>query len=148
MLDKAKEQMDEEIDEVKQMNQFLIQSQVYNVREKQVLEQVELENDYLREEDRLNTMMDIERLKSIIYQEEKESKRKVTQKQQAQVIIEQIKDRELQRINEQELLDREKQLMQKQAMMIEDEEKRKKQEKIDQQKIIMAQVEDSNRQAI
>jgi hypothetical protein len=54
----------------------------------------------------------------------------------------------LQRINEQELLDREKQLMQKQAMMIEDEEKRKKQEKIDQQKIIMAQVEDSNRQAI
>ena len=79
MLDKAKEQLDEQIDEVKQMNQYLIQSQVYAVRERQLQEERELEAEFRDEEAKMNTMMEIERLKAVIYQKEKEQKKREVQ---------------------------------------------------------------------
>ena len=48
-------------------------------------------------------MMEIERLKSLKYQEEREQKRKEAQRQGALVIIDQIKEREMQRIQEREI---------------------------------------------
>lgn len=55
-------------------------------------------------------MMEIERLKSLKMQEEREVQRKQAQKQGSLVIIDQIKERELERIKEQEL--REKEMLQ------------------------------------
>lgn len=53
-------------------------------------------------------MMEIERLKSLKYQEDREIKRKDAQRQGALVIIDQIKEREMQRIAEREVQEREK----------------------------------------
>jgi Trichohyalin-plectin-homology domain len=54
-------------------------------------------------------MMEIERLKTLQLQEEREQKRKEAQKQGSLVIIDQIKEREMERIKEQELREREMQ---------------------------------------
>lgn len=59
--------MDEEIDEVKKMNHYVMQSEIYRIREAQLKEERELEQDFLNEEKALNTMMEIERLKAVIY---------------------------------------------------------------------------------
>lgn len=45
-------------------------------------------------------MMEIERLKTLQLQEERETKRKEAQKQGSLVIIDQIKEREMERIKE------------------------------------------------
>ena len=59
-------------------------------------------------------MMEIERLKSLKFQEEREKKRKEAQREGALVIVDQIKERELQRIQEREIMEQEKQMILKQ----------------------------------
>lgn len=56
-------------------------------------------------------MMEIERLKSIQHQEDLEARRREAQRNGSLVIVEQIKERELERIKEQELLEKEKHQM-------------------------------------
>lgn len=60
-------------------------------------------------------MMEIERLKGLKLQEEREVQKKQAQKQGSLVIIDQIKEREMDRIKEQELREKEALQMQKQA---------------------------------
>lgn len=67
-------------------------------------------------------MMEIERLKNIKHREEIEQKRKTAQKEGALVIIEQIKERELERIKQQELQEREKHQMLEQIEKLKVEE--------------------------
>jgi hypothetical protein len=55
-------------------------------------------------------MMEIERLQSLKIQEEREQRRKELQRQGASVIVDQIKERDLERIKEQEM--REKEMLQ------------------------------------
>jgi hypothetical protein len=59
-----------------------------------------LEEEWIEEQKRLDLMMEIERLKSLKVQEEREVKRKEAQKQGSLVIIDQIKEREMERIKE------------------------------------------------
>ena len=63
ILAHAEEQLDEEIDEVKNMNQMMIYSKCVTIRDKQLEEQKRLEEEYREEERRLDIMMEIERLK-------------------------------------------------------------------------------------
>ena len=55
-------------------------------------------------------MMEIERLQSLKIQEEREQRRKELQRQGASVIVDQIQERDLERIKEQEM--REKEMLQ------------------------------------
>ena len=93
-------------------------------------------------------MMEIERLKSLKYQEEREVKRKDAQRQGALVIIDQIKEREMQRIADWEIQEREKQLIQKQIEDLKKEERRQQEEKLKQTAVLMAEVEVANKKAI
>ena len=85
------------------MNQMVIYSKCVTIRDKQLEEQKQLEEEYKAENKRLDIMMEIERLKSLKYQEDREIKRKDAQRQGALVIIDQIKEREMQRIQEREI---------------------------------------------
>lgn len=105
------DQMDEEKDEVKDMNKMVHYSKCVTIRDKQLEEQKKLELDWREEERRMDLMMEIERLKSLKYQEEREVKKKDAQKQGAMVIIDQIKEREMERCKEQELREKEMQQM-------------------------------------
>lgn len=71
----AEHQLDEQIDEVKKMNEMMVYSKCVTIRDKQLEEQKALESEYREEERRLDIMMEIERLKQLKHQEEREKAR-------------------------------------------------------------------------
>jgi len=58
-------QLDEQLDDVKKMNQMVFYSKVVTVRDKQLEESKLLEREYIEEQKKLDLMMEIERLKAI-----------------------------------------------------------------------------------
>ncbi|CAI2365973.1 unnamed protein product [Moneuplotes crassus] len=148
LLNNAQKALDEEMDDVKTMNQMVLYSKCVTIRDKQLEEQKRLEQEYLDENKRLDIMMEIERLKSIKHREEIEHQRREAQKQGALVIIDQIKERELERINQQELLEREKQQMAEQIEKLKAEEEETLQRERVKAKKLLNEVEESNREAL
>ena len=55
----------------------------------------------------MDLLMEIERLKTLKMQEEREAARKLAQREGCRVIIDQIKEREMERIKEQEMREKE-----------------------------------------
>jgi hypothetical protein len=80
LLAKAQAQMDEEHDDVKHMNQMVMYSKIVTVRDKQLEESKALEAEWVKEQKRLDLMMEIERLKSLQEQEERDVRRAVARK--------------------------------------------------------------------
>ena len=97
LLSKAQQQLDEEHDDVKHMNQMVLYSKVVTIRDKQLDENKRLESEWVDEQKRLDIMMEIERLKGLQAAEVREQQRVAAQKRGAEVIIDQIKDREVRR---------------------------------------------------
>lgn len=148
LLHKAQEVLDEEKDDVKHMNQMCLYSKCVTIRDRQLEEQKRLEYEYKDEEQRLDLMMEIERLKNLKHQEELEIKRKTALKQGSLVIIDQIKERELERIREQEMREKEKQLVLDQIQKLKQEERQEIEEKRKTAQKMMVEVEHANQQAI
>jgi len=65
ILSNAQAQMDEELDDVKHMNQMVLYSKVVTIRDKQLEENRQLEKEWLEEQKKLDLMMEIERLKGL-----------------------------------------------------------------------------------
>jgi len=65
LLTKAKDQLDEEHDDVKEMNNMCLYSKVVTIRDRQLTESKRLEAEYLEEQRRMDIMMEIERLKTL-----------------------------------------------------------------------------------
>ena len=57
--------MDEEQDDVKKMNQMVLYSKVVTIRDQQLIESKNLESEWVREQKKLDLMMEIERLKDL-----------------------------------------------------------------------------------
>ena len=87
LLSKAQTQMDEEHDDVKHMNQMVLYSKVVTVRDKQLEENKQLEAEWQAEQKKLDIMMEIERLKALKAEEERERLRVEAQRRGAAVII-------------------------------------------------------------
>lgn len=64
--------MDNELDDVKQMNQMVLYSKVVTIRDKQLDENKRLEAEWIEEQKKLDLMMEIERLKVLQEEEERE----------------------------------------------------------------------------
>ena len=64
--------MDEEHDDVKHMNQMVLNSKVVTIRDKQLNENKRLEQEWIEEQKKLDLMMEIERLKVLQEEEERE----------------------------------------------------------------------------
>ena len=90
LLSKAQKQLDNDMDDVKHMNQMVLYSKVVTIRDKQIEENKCLEQEWIDEQKKLDLMMEIERLKVLKEEEERESRKHVARKQGAQVIIDQI----------------------------------------------------------
>jgi hypothetical protein len=108
LLSKAQKKLDEELDDVKHMNQMVLYSKVVTIREKQLNENKRLESEWVEEQKKLDLMMEIERLKVLKEEEEREVRKHAARKQGAKVIVDQIQDRTLQRMKEQEVRDKER----------------------------------------
>ena len=75
------------MDDVKQMNQMVLYSKVVTIRDKQLEENKRLEQEWIEEQKKLDLMMEIERLKVLQEEEEREVRKLAARKQGAQVII-------------------------------------------------------------
>ena len=90
LLAKAQEAMDEDYDDVKHMNQMVVASKVCTVRERQIEENKMLEENWIQEQKRLDLMMEIERLKAIQAEYDREERAAEARRRGADVIIDQI----------------------------------------------------------
>ena len=100
--------MDEDYDDVKHMNQMVLASKVCTIRENQIDENQALEKDWVVEQQRLDLMMEIERLKAIKAEHEREEAAYHARKRGAQVLIDQIASREVVRQRDEEVRELEK----------------------------------------
>lgn len=148
LLSKAQKKLDEELDDVKNMNQMVLYSKVVTIRDKQLEENKRLESEWVEEQKKLDLMMEIERLKVLKEEEEREARKHAARKQGAQVIVDQIQDRTLERMKEQEIRDKERLLLLAniEKMKKEDEEQAAaKRERIN---TLMKQAAEANAQAL
>lgn len=76
MCVQAAENMNEQLDEVKQMNKMVMYAKCVTVRDKQLNEKQVIHGDFKIQEKRKDLMMEIERLKKIKYYEELEKVKK------------------------------------------------------------------------
>lgn len=65
LLSKAQRQMDEELDDVKQMNKMCLYSKVVTIRDMQLNENKRLESEWVGEQQKLDMMMEVERLRAL-----------------------------------------------------------------------------------
>jgi hypothetical protein len=83
---------------------MVLYSKVVTIRDKQIEENKVLETDWCEEQKRLDLMMEIERLKGLKVAEDREVKRVHAQRRGATVIIDQIQEREHERVKQRELI--------------------------------------------
>jgi len=72
------------------MNQMVLYSKVVTVRDKQLDENKRLEQEYIEEQKKLDLMMEIERLKGLKIEEDREVKKAAQRIQGKKVIVDQI----------------------------------------------------------
>lgn len=72
--------MDDDLDDVKHMNQMVLYSKVVTIRDKQLQENKRLESEYIEEQKKLDLMMEIERLKVLKEEEEREVRKAAARK--------------------------------------------------------------------
>jgi hypothetical protein len=148
LLAQAKKIIDKEDDAVKEMNKMVLYAKVATIRDKQQEEQKMLQEDFKKKEMKMDLMMELERLKELKFQENREKIRFDQQRAGSLIIIDQIKEREHERLRQKEVLERERQMMLKQIKELEEEEKRIAELKREQGSKLAKEVEDTNRHAI
>merc|ERR1719247_1849884 len=121
VLERAKQMLDEDMDDVKHMNQMMLYGKVVTIRDAQIQEKRQVQAEKEEEERQLDMMMEIERLKALKMYEEREKERLEDQRRGAKVIIEQIKDRQAQRMKEEEHRDQERSFVLKQIEALKEE---------------------------
>merc|ERR1719405_229687 len=106
---------------------MMLYSKIVTIRDAQIQEKRNIQAEKEEQERQLDMMMEIERLKALKMYEEREKARVDDQRRGAQVIVEQIKDRQAQRMREEEARDQERAFILRQIDAL-------KQEEVEQQK--------------
>ncbi|XP_028401364.1 cilia- and flagella-associated protein 45-like [Dendronephthya gigantea] len=111
LLEKATEQMEEQEDEIKKLNELILNAKCHAIRDAQLVEKVEVKKEMLDEETRLDEMMELERRKALQEYDEREKARQIERIKGAQVIQQQISDNEQKRLLNEQKKDQETQAM-------------------------------------
>ena len=118
----AKKQADYNEDCVKHMEKLSLYAKVATIRERQLKEHEMMEKMYKKKEERLDTMMELERLKELKQQQDRENHRKKLQRDGCLIIIDQIKQKEYEKIKQREIIEKEKQIILRQLKELADED--------------------------
>jgi hypothetical protein len=124
LLDRAKEKLDEGLDDVKHMNQMMLYAKCVTIRDAQLLEKQLIENEKISVDKKIDMEMEQERLKAIRIYEERDIKRHEDRIAGSVVLKKQIQERERERIIQQELMEQEREAMLRQMDILKVEEKR------------------------
>ena len=129
ILAAAKRAKENQLDATKEMNTLLRCSKVASIRDLQKEEHKRMEKNFREKEAKLDLMMELERLKELKFQEDKEKVEKLKRYASAKILIDQIKEKEIRRLHEKEIIAREGELMKKQIKAMQDEELRNEEKK-------------------
>ena len=113
--------VNEEDDALKEINILCKNAKIAAIRDKQLDERKYMENMYKKKEERLDFMMELERLKEIKFKEEKEKNLKKLNLDSQQVLIDQILDNERERLKKREQIEKDKHQMKMQLEKLEEE---------------------------
>ena len=75
LLAKAKAMMEEQDDEIKKLNELILNAKCHAIRDAQLQEKTEIEQAMKEEELRLDNMMEIDRVKALQQYEERDQER-------------------------------------------------------------------------
>lgn len=106
------------------MDKIVKYSKVASIRKRQMEQQEMMKKEYIDQNRKMAEMMELDRLKELQFHEEQKAIKKEQFKLGAVVIIDQIKDKEIERIRQKEHQERERQMMLRQIKELEEEEKR------------------------
>eukprot|EP00912_Choanoflagellata_sp_UC4_P000755 UC4_evm1s473 len=111
LLENAKMMMEEQEDEVKKLNELILQAKCHAIRDAQLKEKDVIAQELKEEESRLDQMMEIDRVKALDMYSTREEAAHRQRLEGAEEIKHQIKQREQQRLIDEELKDQETQAM-------------------------------------
>merc|ERR1719247_1651975 len=140
--------VDEQRDDVKRMNQFVRYSKCATIRDAQLEEKKALQRQDEAEEMRLDEVTEAERVRAVELYEQREAQRAVDRVHDKDVIVEQIKARERERLLQQEILEQEREAMLRQLERLKEEDLLKGEMKKEAAKKLMEEVAASNSQMI
>ena len=137
--------MDENEDDVKVMNRMVLSSRVHTIRDQQLKENKQLEEEWHQYQNKMNTIMEIERLKDLQAQEKRKQVRAEAALKGGQVLVQQILDREEARLRHREILEMEKEQMHRNIQIGKKLELEAERVKVERTRALMAEIEASNR---
>lgn len=144
LLAKAEEQLNEQEDEIKKLNEIILNAKCHAIRDAQLDEKKEIKDELAEENKRLDEMMEIERLRALQQYEQRELDRQYKQVEGANIIKTQINDNEQRRILEDEKREQEKLAMLRYLEKLQREDITQLEKKKTSQKKIMADVAKAN----
>ncbi|KAL5500388.1 hypothetical protein EMCRGX_G011941 [Ephydatia muelleri] len=144
LVTNAKMKVMEQDDEIKKLNEYILNAKCHAIRDVQLQEKKEIDVAMSSEEDRLDTMMEIDRVKAIQEYEQRENERQLQRLKGAEVIQKQILEREQQRLLEAERREQETQAMLQYLERLQVEDLESMQKKKETQKKLMEEVSKCN----
>ena len=115
-------------DAVKIMDKMVLYAKIATIRDRQLDERKVMEDIYKQKENRLEVMMELERLKEIQFLQDREKELKRQRMQGAKIVIEQIKESDHERMKKREQQERERIQMLKAMEKLAEEDKRRQEE--------------------
>ena len=125
LLSEAQKVLDQNEDCVKEMEKLALYARVATIRERQLKEHEIMEQMYKKKEEKLDTMMELERLKELKQQQDRENNRKKLQRDGCLIIIDQIKQKEYKKIKQRRGKKRKKNVRKKKKKNVRKKRKRK-----------------------
>lgn len=144
----ARAKMHEEVDEVKHMNQVMLNAKCVTIRDAQVLDKRATKGEKAEEERRMDMMMELERLKALRMYEEREAKRVEDRRRGAAVIRAQMEEREQERLLRQELKQQEQEAMLRHIDHMKSEDRSEQERKKDAARSLMDDIALANAEQI
>ena len=148
IIKRAKKIFDENEDVVKEMEKLAFYARVATIRNKQKQEHKIIEQNYKKKEEKLDTMMELDRLKNLKSQQDKEKIREKERKEGCLVIIEQMKKKEMDKIKEKEQKEKEQKELVKYLKKLEDEDNLENERKKLMKEKIAQEIVESNKISI
>ena len=142
LLARAQKYHDDNEDVVKEMEKLAFYAKVATIRDKQKQEHKIMGQNYKRKEEKLDTMMELERLKELKNQQDQEEQKNKMRREGCLIIIEQMKKKELEKIKHKEQLEKEQQeILKNIKKMQEDDAKEAEKKRLLQEKMTQEIVE-------
>lgn len=144
LLAKATAMMEEQDDEIKKINEYVLNAKCHAIRDVQLKEKEEIANSTKKEQNRLDLMMEVERVKAVDKYDRNEREMQLQRYKGAEVIQKQIKGREQVRLLDVERKDQENKAMLNYLERLQEEDLDTLMKKRQSQKELMAEVTQSN----